>query len=128
MNARQNVNLGSQRTDFLHAAAVDALAVCQPAADDLLLQLVYALSEVCVVLFLVLVGQGRLECVNDLANACVADGLVVGIHSGLELVVALCLELVEQVVVDVVMLILELRLADLVLDGLVKRATFFSSS
>ena len=30
--ARQNVNLGSQRTDFLHAAAVDALAVCQPAS------------------------------------------------------------------------------------------------
>ena len=122
VNARQNVNLSSQRTDFHHAAAVDALAVCQPAADDLLLELIYALSEVCVVLFLVLVGQGRLECVNDLANACVADGLVVGIHSGLELVVALCLELVEQVVVDVVMLILELRLADLVLDGLDERA------
>ena len=122
MYARQNVNLSSQRTDFLHATAVDALAVCQPAADDLLLEFVYALSEVCVVLFLVLVGQGRLECVNDLANACVADGLVVGIHSGLELVVALCLELVEQVVVDVVMLILELRLADLVLDGLDERA------
>ena len=122
VNARQNVNLSSQRTDFLHAAAVDALAVCQPAADDLLLELIYALSEVCVVLFLVLVGQGRLECVNDLANACVADGLVVGIHSGLELVVALCLELVEQVVVDVMMLVLELRLADLVLDGLDERA------
>ena len=122
VNARQNVNFSSQRTDFLHAAAIDALAVCQPAADDLLLELVHALAEVCAVLFLVLVGQGRLECVNDLANACVADGLVVGIHSDLELVVALCLELVEQVVVDVVMLILELRLADLVLDGLDERA------
>ena len=73
-------------------------------------------------LFLVLLVQSCFKLVNDGAHAGVTDGLVVGIHSNLELVVAGCLELVEQVVVDVMMLILELRLADLVLDGLDERA------
>ena len=120
--ARQNVNLGSQRTNLFHAAAVYALAVCQPAANDLLLQLVYALAKISAVLFLVLLVQSCFKLVNDSAHAGVTDGLVVGIHSNLELVVAGCLELVEQVVVDVMMLVLELRLADLVLDGLDERA------
>ena len=112
------MNLGSQRTNLFHAAAVYALAVCQPAANDLLLQLVYALAKVSAVLFLVLFVQSCFKLVNDSAHAGVTNGLVVGIHSNLELVVAGCLELVEQVVVDVMMLVLELRLADLVLDGL----------
>ena len=73
-------------------------------------------------LFLVLLVQSCFKLVNDSAHAGVTNGLVVGIHSNLELVVAGSLELVEQVVVDVMMLVLELRLADLVLDGLDERA------
>ena len=119
---RHHMDLGRQRADLLHAAAVHALAVCQPAADDLLLQLVHALGQVRAVLFLVFVVQRRLELVDDRAHARVADGLVVGIHGDLELVIAGRLELVEQVVVDVVVLILELGLADLVLDALDERA------
>ena len=118
--ARQDANFGSQRTDFFHAAAIDALAIGQPAANDLLLQLVYALGQIGAVLFQIRFVQGFLEGVDDLAHARVANGLVVGVHRHFEFVVALCLELVEQVVVDVVMFILELRLADFVLDALDK--------
>ena len=116
--ARQHVHLSRQRTDFLHAAAVYALAVCQPAAHDLLLELVHALGQVRAVLFLVCLVKARLELVDDRAHARVADGLVVGVHCDLELIIARSLELVEQVVVDVVVLVLELGLADLVLDAL----------
>ena len=73
-------------------------------------------------LFLVFLIQRCLELVDDRAHARVADGLVVGVHGDLELVIARSLELVEQVVVDVVVLILELGLADLVLDALNERA------
>ena len=73
-------------------------------------------------LFLVCFVKACLELVNDRAHARVADGLVVGVHGDLELVIARCLELVEQVVVDVMVLVLELGLADLVLDALDKRA------
>ena len=73
-------------------------------------------------LFLVFLVKARLELVDDRAHARVADGLVVGVHGDLELVVAGSLELVEQVVVDVVVLVLELGLADLVLDALDERA------
>ena len=42
VDARQNADLGVERADLVHLAAVDALALEQPLLDDLLLHLVQA--------------------------------------------------------------------------------------
>ena len=113
---RQNANLSSQRTNLFHTTAVNALALNQPVTNDLLLQLVEALGDLCAVLSDILLAQLSLELVADNLDACVADGLVVGIQAVLQLTAALSLELVEDLMVEVVMLVLELGLADLCLD------------
>ena len=73
-------------------------------------------------LFEIFFVKGRGELVHNGAHACVADSLVVGVHRGLKLVVYRSLKLVKQIMVDVMMLILKLRLADLALDFLNKCA------
>ena len=116
--ARQYADLGCQRTDFLHAAAVDALALGQPLADDLLAQLVYDLSDLRRALGRNFLAEELVDLSADDLHSCVTYGLVVGVECNLNLCACKRLDLVEQVVIDIVMLVLELRLADLLLDFL----------
>ena len=82
--AGQQSHFGSQRADFVHAAAVHALLlVQQPAAHDIFLSAVHTVVDE---RFLLGVNGIKVlvHLLVDGLQALVADGLVVGIHSELD--------------------------------------------
>jgi len=112
VDARQDADLGGQRADLIHRAAVDALAVEQPLLDDLLLHLVEADVDLYVEVVAVLFAELLLEVHDGLGQALFADVLVVGVEGVFDLAHAVIAEVVEHVVVDGGLLEGELRLAD----------------
>ena len=111
MDARQNADLGVERADLVHLAAVDALALEQPLLDDLLLHLVQADLDVDVEV-LIFFGELVGEIAAGRGKALLADVLVVGVEGIFDLVHAIGAQIVEQVVVDSCLFKRELRLAD----------------
>ena len=112
MNAGQNADLGSERTDLVFLAAVDAVAFEQPRLDDLLLELVGDLVEelIHVGIFLEVL---LVPVLDHLVPAGLADVLVVGVHRGLGLVHEVLDDFVEQLLVEACVRVIELGLADL---------------
>ena len=112
VHARNHADLGIERADLVHLAAVNAVTGEQPLLDDLFLHLVedlvHVLHHVRVLLFIFCLHGG-----DPFIHARLAHVLVVGVHAvlhGLHLVGA---QELEQVLVKGRVLILELRLADL---------------
>jgi len=112
VHARDHADLGIERADLVHLAAVNAVTGEQPLLDDLLLHLVedlvHELHHVRMLVEIFLLHGG-----DPLVHARLAHVLVVGVHAvlhGLHLVGA---QEVEQLLVKGGVLILELRLADL---------------
>ena len=113
MSSRQEADLCGERTDLIHAAAVDALVILeQPAADDLLLNFVDELgvNDLEVGVFL---AEGRHDGVLNREHTLVADVLVVGVERVHDVLLAEREDLVEHIVVKLARLIGELGLADL---------------
>ena len=110
MHAGQNAHLSGQRADLVDAAAVHALALIQqPAAHHELLHLVA---------YQIQIGSGQVgvflgDLVHDGQQGCVTHILVIGVHSGLEVVQILVLDGVEHVHVQTHNLEVDLRLAAL---------------
>ena len=145
VDARQNADLGVERADLVHLAAVDALALEQPLLDDLLLHLVQAHVDLDIPVFCILLAELLLEVdlllhliqadldvdvevlilfgelVGEIAagrgQALLADVLVVGVEGIFDLVHAIGAQIVEQVVVDGCLFKRELRLANGLDDG-----------
>ena len=117
MDSGQNANLGSQRTNLVHTAAVYALALEQPLLDDLLLHLVEAHLNMGIEV-LVLVGELLGEVQPGGGEPLLPDILVGGIQSVLDLVQAVVHQVVQQLVVDGGLLEGELGLADLGHDAI----------
>ena len=110
MHAGQDADFCGQRADLVDAAAIHALAlVQQPAADDVLLHLVADEVEV----GLSQVGVLLSDLVHDGQQSGITHILVVGIHSGLEVVEILLLDGVEHVHIEAHDLEIDLRLAAL---------------
>ena len=116
VDARQNADLGVERADLVHLAAVDALALEQPLLDDLLLHLIQADLDVDVEV-LILFGELVGEIAAGRGQALLADVLVVGVEGIFDLVHAIGAQIVEQVVVDGCLFKRELRLANGLDDG-----------
>jgi len=116
VNSRNESYLCVERTDLVHSSAVNTLLVNeQPAADDLLLELVDKLFHNIGYLG-ILLGELLDDSVLDRLNSCVTDGLVVGVKSEHKILFAECEDLVEHVVVKLARGIVELGLADLCND------------
>ena len=117
VGAGQNADLGAQGTDGVHGTAVHALLVHQqPAADDLLLDLVDQLlhdGRDLGVLGLELSDDGILNG----NHAGVADVLIIGVQSGHDVLLAEGEDLVEHIVIQIAGGVLELGLADVSDDG-----------
>ena len=99
MNSWKETSLSSKRTDLVDASAVNTLALIEPVADDLLLELVDALvyhSD----LLRVLLIEISVDIVNDRSNSLVTDILVVCIESKLNAVRSKCFDSVEHIVVN----------------------------
>ena len=118
----QYAYLRCQRTDFFHATAIYTLALGQPVTDNLLAQLVNDFGDLAGTLCCNLFAQHCVDFLTDNLHPCITNGLVIGIESDLNLFTCKCFDLVEQVMVYIMMLILELRLADFCLDGINKCA------
>ena len=121
VHAGQDAHFGSQRADLVDAAAVHALAlVQQPAAHHELLHLIADQIKICSGQVGVFLG----DLVHDGQQSGIAHILVVGVHSGLEVVQILVLDGMEHVHIQTHHLKIDLRLTalshDLVdeLDGL----------
>ena len=111
VDSGQDADLGVERTNLVHLAAVDALAGEQPLLDDLLLHLVQTDLDMHVEV-LVLVGKLLCEIAAGSGQALLADVLVVGIQRVFDLIHAIGAQIVEQLMVDGSLLEGELRLAD----------------
>ena len=112
VDAGQDADFGSERTDLVLRSAVDAVAFEQPLLDDLLLELVGDLIEILVHIG-VLLEEHLMPVLDHLVPAGLADVLVVGIHRGLGLVHEVFDDLVEQLLVEARVRVVELGLADL---------------
>ena len=108
----QHANLGIQRTNLVHAAAVHTLAGQQPLLDNLLLHLVQADLDVRLEV-LVLLAELLLEVQTGSGQPLFPDILVGGIQSVLDLIQAVGHQVVQQLVVDSSLLEGELGLANL---------------
>ena len=117
VDARQNADLGVQRTNLVRGTAVDALALEQPLLDDLLLHLVEADVDLHIPVVGVLLAELLLEVDDGLGQAGFTDILVVGVERVGDLVQTVLAQIVEHFVVDGGLLKRELRLADGVDDG-----------
>ena len=116
VDAGQQADLGGQRADLVHLAAVDALLLVeQPAADDEFLELVERLVDLGGV-GLLLVVELRVDALLDGGKALVAHALVVGVERGAHVLDGELLDRLEEVGGDLDRLEGELRLADLGLD------------
>ena len=82
VNSGEQTNLGSKRTDLVDASAVNTLALIEPVADDLLLELVDALVDHCD-LFGICFIELCVDIVLDRIESFLADVLIVCIKSKL---------------------------------------------
>ena len=117
VDARQNADLGVQRTDLVRGTAVDALALEQPLLDDLLLHFVQADVDLDVPVVRVLFTELLLEVDDSGGQALLADVLVVGVEGVGDLVKTVLAQIVEHLVVDGSLFKGKLRLADGVDDS-----------
>ena len=114
--SRYQPNLSSQRTDLINAAPVYTLAVVEPVTDNLLLELVQALIQLCRAGLAVLFVQCLMNLVSDGLHTCITNVLIIGIQCDLDLFAYQSLDLVKHFVRDLLRLELELLLTDLLLD------------
>ena len=112
VDAGQDADFGSERTDLVLRSAVDAVAFEQPLLDDLLLELVGDFIEILVHIG-VLLEEHLMPVLDHLVPAGLADVLVVGVHRGLSLVHKALDDLVKQLLVEARVRVVELGLADL---------------
>ena len=112
VDAGQDADFGSERTDLVLLAAVDAVAFEQPRLDDLLLELIGDLVEELIHIG-ILLEELLVPVLDHLVPAGLADVLVVGIHRGLGLVHEVFDDLVEQLLIEARVRVVELGLADL---------------
>ena len=113
VDSRKEVDLGVQRTDLIDAAAVDALVlVFQPAADDVLLDEVKDLVQFAFVAFELLIVF-LVDGIGDGTDALIADALVVGVESLLDVLDDPVLDLFHDGGIGVGGLVGELLFADL---------------
>ncbi len=115
MNSGEQAYLGCQRTDIVKASAVNTLALVEPVAHDLLLQLVDALvdHECLFGIFLIELG---VDVVLDGVEHFLTLVLVVGIKSYLYTICRKCLDGIEHIVIHFLGLKFKLLLAYLSLD------------
>ena len=109
----KEIDLCGKRTDLVHSSAVNALLVVdEPAADDLLLDLVDKLFH-----SRIDIGIFPAEPFNDgilyRDHSLIADSLVGSVESEHDVLLAEIKDLVEHFVVEFTRLITELRLSDL---------------
>ena len=113
VNTGNDTDLGIQRTDLIHAAAIYTLAVIQqPAAHHVLLQLVDALIQHRTLVGVLLVILG-VQPVIDGQHTLITDILIIGIHGSTDILDELILDGLKEVMVDLHRLKGELGLADL---------------
>ncbi len=97
--AGENSGLGSKRTNLVDTSAVNALALVEPVADYLLLELVDALVDHSDLLGVLLI-EISVDIVNDRSKALVADVLIICVKSDLYAVSSESLDSVEHIVVN----------------------------
>ena len=120
VHSGQNSDLAGERTNIVHASAVNALLLVEePAANDELLCLVQTLVDHCLLLGIDLV-KFCVNCLIDGLQTLVADGLVVGVESRLYVLLGKGFDSLKHLVVGLQAGEFKLGLADLSLDAVDK--------